>query len=81
MPRLTRRAEKDLDRLPERLASKAREIIRRLDDEPMIGNKLKGALRGRRAARLGRSHRILYTATGGEVVVLAITARKDAYRS
>lgn len=80
MPKLTRRAKKDLDALPERLSTTAREIIGRLDSDPMMGKKLHGALAGKRSARLGRSHRILYTATGSEVVVLTVAARKDAYR-
>ena len=80
MPQLTSRARRDLDELPLALASKAREVIRRLDDEPGLGKKLKGPLRGKRSARLGRSHRIIYTAQQGDVVVLAIGARKDVYR-
>ena len=40
MPRLTRRGRKDLDRLPSALATKAHEIIKRLDDEPALGKKL-----------------------------------------
>ena len=78
--RLTRRAEKDLADLPPTLAVKATEIIERLDSEPHIGKKLLGPLQGRRSARLGRSHRIIYTASGGEIVVLTITHRRDAYR-
>ena len=80
MRRLTRRARKDLHRLPSALATKAREIITRLDDEPALGKKLLGPLQGKRSARLGRSHRIIYTVTGDGVVVLTIIARKDAYR-
>ena len=80
MPGLTRRAAKELEQLPPRLAQKAREIIGRLDDDPAIGHKLKGSLQGKRAARLGRSHRIIYAANEGSIVVLTIRARKDAYR-
>ena len=80
MARLTRRASKDLDRLPPALAYKTCEIVRRLDDEPALGKKLLGPLRGKRSARLGRSHRIIYTITEDVVVVLTIVARKDAYR-
>ena len=80
MPELTRGAKKDLDRLPVTLSAKACEIIKRLDDEPNLGKKLVGRLEGKRSARLGRSHRIVYTATGGRVVVLVVRARKDAYR-
>ena len=37
-------------------------------------------LRGKRSARLGRSHRIIYTESEGGIVVLTIAARNDAYR-
>ena len=80
MPRLARRARKDLDRLPSALATKAYEIVRHLDDEPAPGKKLLGPLKGKRSTRLGRSHRIIYTITEDGIVVLTIVARKDVYR-
>lgn len=80
MPKLTKRAQKDLDALPRPLADKAREIILRLDREPALGKKLMGPLEGKRSARLGRSHRMIYQLVDSEVVLLTITARKDAYR-
>ena len=80
MPKLTRGAKKELDRLPQALSNKARELINILDDDPNLGKKLLGKLEGKRSARLGRSHRIIYTASRGCVVVLAVRARKDAYR-
>ncbi len=80
MPKLTKRAQKDLDALPQARASKAREIILRLDKEPALGKKLMGPLEGKRSARLGRSHRMIYQLVDGEAVLLTITARKDAYR-
>ena len=80
MAKLARRAEKDLNHLPEALAAKAREITRRLDQEPHLGRKLAGPLQEKRAARLGRSHRIIYTATEGQIIVLTISHRRDAYR-
>ena len=80
MARLTKRAVKDLKRLPERLSAKALEIIGRLDDEPARGLKLKGALKGKRSTLLGKSHRIIYETSGGTVIILAIRHRKDAYR-
>lgn len=80
MPRLTRRARKDLDRLPSALATRAYQIIRRLDGEPALGKKFLGPLHGMRSARLGRSHRIIYTTSEQGLVVLTIVARKDAYR-
>ena len=80
MAKLARRAEKDLNALPEALADKAKEIIRRLDQEPHLGKKLAGPLQGKRSTRLGRSHRIIYTASEGQVIVLTISHRRDAYR-
>jgi len=80
VPKLTRRASKDLARLPPPLRAKAVELIRRLDEEPALGKKLLGVLAGKRSARLGRTHRIIYSADQGEVVVLTVTPRKDAYR-
>lgn len=80
MAKLARRAEKELNALPEPLAVKAREIVRRLDEEPHQGKKLSGPLQGKRSTRLGRSHRIIYTASEGQVIVLTISHRRDAYR-
>lgn len=80
MPKLTKRAHKDLMSLPLPLQEKALEIINRLDDEPARGKKLAGRLKGKRSARLGRSHRILYSAESGLIVVMTIKARKDVYR-
>lgn len=80
MPKLTRSASKDLQRLPEPLRTKAKDIIRSLHDESVPGKRLRGKLEGKRSARLGRSHRIIFTLSHGEMVVLAIKQRKDAYR-
>ena len=80
MPQLTKRAQKDLDALPGVIADKARQIILRLDKEPELGKKLMGQLEGKRSVRLGRSHRMIYQLVDGDVVLLTITARKDAYR-
>ena len=80
MPQLARRARRDLDGLPPALSNRARELIRRLDDEPHQPKKPIGPLQGKRSARLGRSHRIIYTETETGIVVLTIAARKDAYR-
>jgi len=77
--RLTKSAEKSLSELPKALQDKARNIIGRLDSEPALGKKLVGALAGKRSARLGRTHRIIYV-TEPEIVVLAIPPRRDAYR-
>jgi mRNA-degrading endonuclease RelE of RelBE toxin-antitoxin system len=78
MAELTRRAQKDLDDLPERLQQKARALIARLDNEPGLGKKLLGPLAGKRSVWLGRTHRIIYATDPTRV--LTIQPRKDAYR-
>jgi mRNA-degrading endonuclease RelE of RelBE toxin-antitoxin system len=80
MPRLSKRALRDLEQLPGPLRERAEQIISRLDPEPSLGKKLLGALAGLRSARLGRSHRILYRITPNGVFVVTVTPRKDAYR-
>ena len=80
MPQLTRRARKDFDSLPSALSNRARELIRRLGDEPHLGKKLMGPPQDKRSARLGRSHRVIFTETEDGIVVLTIAARKDVYR-
>ena len=80
MPNYTRRAEKDIAELPVQMQEKARALADRLDSEPALGKKLVGKLTGKRSARLGRSHRLIYTVKGSDVTVLTVSARKDAYR-
>lgn len=80
MPRLTNRARKDFRKLPPVLSDKAREVMKRLDNQPHLGKKLLGPLHDKRSIRVGRSHRIIYTLVEGEVIVLTITPRRDAYR-
>ena len=80
MPRLSKRAERDLQGLPEALRLRAESIISRLDAEPALGKKLLGSLKDLRSARLGRSHRILYRVTTDEVFVVTVSPRRDAYR-
>jgi len=77
---LTRSAHKDLQRLPEPLRSRAKEIIGRLDKEPALGKRLRGELEGKRSVRLGRSHRIIYTSADDKIIFIAIKPRKDSYR-
>ena len=71
---------KDLQRLPEPLRVRAKEIIGRLDEDPSLGKNLRGRLDGKRSARLGRSHRIVYMSTPNGIVVMAVKQRNDAYR-
>lgn len=76
----TRRAAKDLDQLPEKLQARAKSVIADLNQQPASGTKLKGKLAGKRSARLGRGHRILYQIENSDVVVLTIAPRRDVYR-
>ncbi len=80
MTQLTRSAHKDLQRLLEPLRSRAKEIIGRLNKEPALGKRLRGKLEGKHSARLGRSHRIIYTSADDKTIVIAIKPRKDSYR-
>ena len=80
MPKLTRGAKKQLEKLPPQLSTKAHELIRRLDGELHPGKKLVGPPKGKRTARLGRTHRIIYEETEGYVVVLTVGPRRDVYR-
>lgn len=80
MPRLSRRAQKDLAQLPDAIREKAEGVIERLDTEPALGKKLKGKLDGVRSARLGRSYRILYEVAQDEVRILTVSLRRDSYR-
>ena len=81
MPSVSRRAEKDLALLPDVLREKAEAIIARLDQDPGLGKKLLGPLKGIRSTRLGRSHRILYEVRrDGTAHVLTVAQRRDVYR-
>jgi mRNA-degrading endonuclease RelE of RelBE toxin-antitoxin system len=79
MPELTKKAQKDLEGLPDALRKKAEALIERIDEEPALGKKLKGKLEGMRSIWLGRTHRIIYKGDAS-LVVLTIVPRKDAYR-
>ena len=79
MPQFSKRAQRDLDELPEALQVKARALMAQLDSQPHLGKKLLGALSGKRSLRLGRTHRIIYSCEP-TVFIVAVTPRKDAYR-
>jgi mRNA-degrading endonuclease RelE of RelBE toxin-antitoxin system len=80
MPRYTKRAERDMAELPPAMQAKALSLASRLDNEPALGKKLLGKLNGKRSARLGRSHRIIYMLEADRVIVLTIATRRDSYR-
>jgi len=77
--RLSRRAEKSLQSLDERLKDHLKEAIRELTANPLLGKKLKGEFEGLRSYRLG-SVRIVYRFTKELLNVVYIDHRKDVYR-
>jgi len=77
---LTRRAQKDLEELPDAMKTKVLAVVARLDAAPSSGWKLKGKLQGTRSINVGRSHRILYSVTERGVIVKTIRPRRDVYR-
>ena len=79
-PRLTRRARKDLEALPQPVREAVLETVIAIGLEPeQAGKQLVGRLRGLWSARVG-SYRVLYTIDGGGVIVRAIRHRAIAYR-
>lgn len=80
MPKLTRRAEKQLKTLPREVQVKAKEIISRIDSEPILSKKLLGPLKGKYRVCIGRAYRIIYSIESGMIVIHSIGARKDIYR-
>lgn len=78
--RLTRRARKDLETLPQTVREAVLETLTLIGIEPeRVGRKLVGRLEGLWSARVG-NYRVLYTIEAGTVVVRAIRHRAVAYR-
>ena len=79
-PRLTRRARKDLETLPQTVREAVLETLTLIGIEPeRVGRKLVGRLEGLWSARVGH-YRVLYTIESGTVLVRAIRHRAVAYR-
>ncbi|MCA1681395.1 MAG: type II toxin-antitoxin system RelE/ParE family toxin [Actinobacteria bacterium] len=78
-PRLTRRAKRDLDALPETVREAVIETLIAIGMKPdEAGKQLVGRLRGLWSARVGH-YRVLYTIEEGRVIVRAIRHRAVAY--
>jgi len=78
-PRLTRRAKKDLDALPETMREAVIETLIAIGMEPeQAGKQLVGRLRGLWSARVGH-YRVLYTIEDTGVIARAIRHRAVAY--
>lgn len=77
------RAERDLDRLPEKIGTACVEFIfGPLADNPQrVGRPLRGELAGMRSARRG-DYRVLYTITDEthRIEIVHIGRRSDVYR-
>ena len=80
MVQLTKTADKQLKRLQRDVSERVGGAIRTLALEPTAGKRLTGNLKGGWSYRAGRSYRIVYEIRGGDVLVLTITPRRDAYR-
>ena len=83
MVQLTKTADKQLKRLQRagtEVAERIKGAIRTLALEPTGGKRLTGNLKGKWSYRAGRSYRIIYVIRGGDVSMLTITPRRDAYR-
>lgn len=79
-PRLTRRARKDLEALPETVRDPVLKTLTLIGAEPeRAGKKLVGRLEGLWSARVG-NYRVLYTVEARRVIVRAIRHRAVAYR-
>ena len=78
--RLTRRARKDLEALPETVREAVLETLTLIGADPeRAGKQLVGRLEGLWSARVG-NYRVLYTLGGAGVIVRAIRHRAVAYR-
>ena len=80
MARWTNRATKDLSGLPQKIRTRAEQIVADVDANILQGKKLRGKLDGKWSVRLGRSHRIIYMFGESGLTILTIRPRKDAYR-
>ncbi len=78
--RLTKPADKKLNRLPNDVAEKIRGAIRALAADPASGTQLK-CNSDLWSYRAGRSYRIIYQFSRVEVIVRTIGHRRDVYRS
>jgi mRNA-degrading endonuclease RelE of RelBE toxin-antitoxin system len=79
--RVTARAARDLQRLPEKIVSACVEFIYGpLADNPQrVGKPLRGELTGQHSARRGE-YRVIYIIGGQHVDIVHIAHRGDVYR-
>jgi mRNA interferase RelE/StbE len=78
---LTRRAKKDYDALPSREQKRIFEALHGLEEDPYLGKKFEGDLKGHWSLRVW-PYRIIYVVEKKIVTVTVVTIgqRKDVYR-
>ncbi len=79
--RVSRRAERDLQRIERAYLTAVAEALRRLADEPLAGKPLTGDLAGLRSLRVGM-YRVVYAFDPAEglVEVVWVRHRREVYR-
>jgi len=76
---LTRRFEKNFNKLDDKTQARIKDAVLKLKDEPELGKSLTGDLAGEYSLRVG-TYRILYVIQGDDVIVETVRHRKDVYR-
>jgi toxin HigB-1 len=78
---ITRRARRDFDRAPQRVQIALQEWVKSVETDGMLevrkilgyhDESLHGDRRGQRSVRLNRQWRVIYTESGGELVIVTI---------
>ena len=79
--RIKASAAKELSRIERAKRERITDAIDRLREHPLVGEPLKGGMRGLRRIRVG-DYRVLYEVQHDVLVILAVRVahRRDAYR-
>jgi len=77
----TRRAQRDISKLPSSLYIRFQSALKKLSDDPFNGKKLKGEFEGHFSMRFG-DNRIIYLIRKSEilVIIVAIGHRNKIYK-
>jgi len=76
---LTNTFIKRYEKLPDKVQSRVREILPALKNNPFIGKKLTGDLKGELSYRIGE-YRIIYAIEEDKIFAETVGHRKDIYR-
>ena len=79
--RIKRSAARELERLAKADRARIVKAVDRLAESPLLGNALKGELRGLRRLRVGDYH-VLYETQDDALIILVVRVahRRDVYR-